>query len=660
MSIARPKDLHQRLLKDITELCQDPYPNIHLQVDDSDISKACLILTPDYEELHLTVHFTSDYPLTAPVVAIQSEFSHPNVYGDYICASILNTDEDWTPAYTLKGIAIQLLSFFSSENLEQVEGGQENINDWRSEFRASRSRSSVYQECDYHTCEKCGFGLEWPEEQLQDEEQVLNGDEAPPVENREETKIQPTPEVTSKLLALPDEVLLLTLAEMDTTDILKLATAVPNIDRVVHSYDFIRIRELQCFCLKKSFFETKLGVGVAISGTHKRPVFRSEFDLLSQEAFFQNQVDRSIQGVKFDKWLPLPLNRRHWRLVRTTVGPCLKGIQTAAGMDTRKTDAVDVLYCFMNSVVVQFSTDYERGVCKTKDRRSTLNFVSDKAIEAYFALFHLLLCLSTEDPSVVVRAKEIVARFLAGPRTKAQFPDLGHVLIAALIAGAEITQDLTLAIIKEAILRNVVWMLDGKGAGMAELAYLEPTDVSEYRLATTFEASKTSYRLLMFLKVFSHTARPRNKSWVDLREALFDTHGAPPAGTSAAMAEKIREIHAIDSFPKFLSTMGIKQIPSKAQFTAFLRRTINDSVAVGYSKIPMSQSQLYMIRRVWEPAVEVVKGVRVTDDLLRWFERGERWYNNGWKGRPSFFPNENISRGTRGGRGRGRGRGRID
>jgi ubiquitin-protein ligase len=665
MSIARPKDLQRRLLKDIAELQNEPYPNIHLHIDDADIDKACLILTPECEKpLHLTVRFPPNYPLKAPQVSIQTPILHPNVYGDYICASILNTSEDWTPAYALKAIAIQLLSFFSSEYLEQVHSGrQTNIEEWRIEIRTSHHLRRRYNPGDgCFECHACGFGQEWPEEQSQDGEYPSDGDAAPAVDDLGEKKSQPTPEVASKLLGLPDEILLLTLAEMDTRDVLTLASAAPSIARVVRSYDFIRVRELQCFCFKKSFFETKLGVGVAISGSHKRPVFRSEFDLLSQEAFFQNKVDYSIQGVKFDRWLPLPLNRRHWRLVQTTVGPCLKGIQAAAGMDVRRTDAVDVLYCFMNSVVVQFSADYERGACNTKDRRSTLNCVSEKAVEAYFALFHLLLCLATEDPSVVVRAKETISRFLSGPRTKAHFPDLGHVLIAALIAGAEPTQGLTLAIIKEAILRNVVWMLDSQGADMAELAYLEPSAVSDYRLATTFSASKTSYRLLMFLRLFSRAARPPNKSLIDLREALFDTHGAPPAGITAMIAERMREIHAIDGFPQFLAVMGIKEMPSKTQFTAFLRRSITDSVAAGYSKMPMSQSQLYMVRRVWEPRVEVAEGVRVTGELVKWFEKGEKWHHNGWKGRPSFFPSQRnggraAREGTRG-RGRGRGRGR--
>ena len=79
-------------------------------------------------------------------------------------------------------------------------------------------------------------------------------------------------------------------------------------------------------------------------------------------------------------------------------------------------------------------------------------------------------------------------------------------------------------------------------------------------------------------------------------------------------------------------------MPSKAAFTAFLRRTIIDSVNTGYSCMPISQSQLYMIRKVRERNVEVAEGVCVTSALESWFDHWEKWYNNGWNGRPSFLP----------------------
>ena len=73
------------------------------------------------------------------------------------------------------------------------------------------------------------------------------------------------------------------------------------------------------------------------------------------------------------------------------------------------------------------------------------------------------------------------------------------------------TKDLTFLIIKETVTSNVVWMLDPRGAGMADLSYLEQSAESDYRLQTTFQASKTLYRLLMFLNLFRRTARPPRK-----------------------------------------------------------------------------------------------------------------------------------------------------
>ncbi|KAJ4376781.1 protein polyubiquitination [Didymella sp. IMI 355093] len=640
-----PSALHRRLLSDIAEIQQDPYPNIHLHVDEQDLRKACLILSTEmYGPLHLFIEFSDAYPLYAPQVSIQSEIIHPNIYGGYICASILNTDEGWTPAYTLKGVLIQLLSFFTSESLEQDHGGDAvNLRDFR---RAQKTGDDWrygknWKSHDYF-CESCGYSPDWT---------------LVPSVHRSRVAAKAPQATVSKLLSIPDEVVLLMLEGMPTKDVLALADAVPFIKRTVHSYDFIRTRELQCFCLKKSYMDVRLGIGISVIGGNK-PVLRSEFDLLSQEAFFQLDVRRSVQGVAFDKWLVLPLGRRHWKHSKGTAVACLQAIHSRAGMRSKEPGDIDVLYHLMNNVVIQFSADAEKGF-RQPDERSTLSHASEKAVEAYFACFHLLLCLATENAGIIKAANKMVNRFLTGPHTKKQFPDLGHLLVAALVSDDGLARPLMFQIIKEAILRNVVWMLDSKGADMPELAYLEPSAISEYRLAKTFEASRTSYRLLMFLKLFSSSARQPGKSLVDLREALFDSHGAPPPGISAAMAQRIRDIREINGFPGFLRAMGIPDVPSKTQFTAFLRHTITDSVKVGYSITPLSQSKLYMIRKTRERGVEVADGVGITDAMITWYNRGEKWYWNGWNGRPTFFPerkaspNDSGSGNDTGGTGRG-------
>ncbi|KAJ4292014.1 protein polyubiquitination [Kalmusia sp. IMI 367209] len=618
-----PPALRRRLLQDIAEVRQEPYPNVYLYVDDKDITHACLVLTPPEEKpLHLEIKFPTDYPLSAPNVTIQSHVDHPNIFNDYICATILNTEEGWTPAYTLKGILIQLLSFFSSDFIEQDYGQAVDLASYKAERRASRqlmrerySNQSNGISWDYE-CYICGYDASWALLVAESTKKEIRGQIAEAVDKHKQ----------SKLFELPDEVILNILSAQDTTDIVSLTSAVPTIGKMLNSYDFIRIRELQCFCLKTSFMTTKLGIGVSITKGRK-PVLRSEFELLSDEAYNLFHVRKSIQGVNFEKWLPLPLSHRHWKSVRQNADHAMEGLRVAAKLVEK--DKVVVLYHFMNTIVVQFSDDADRSL-KQPDTRSTLSHVSEKAVEAYFALFHLLLCFATEKPGVIDHANRMVARFLAGPRTKAYFPDLGHLLVAALISDTGLTQDLIFHIIKEAILRNVVWMLDSQGAAMAELAYLEPNAISDYRLYKTFVASRTSYRLLMFLRLFSSAARAPGKSLIQLRDELFDTHGAPPPGISADMARKIRAIHAIDSFPKFLTAMGITKIPTKQEFTSFLRRTIGDSIDAGYSCMPMSQSQLYMIRKMWEPMVEVSEKVEVTPELQGWFDRGEKWYGGGW------------------------------
>ena len=82
------------------------------------------------------------------------------------------------------------------------------------------------------------------------------------------------------------------------------------------------------------------------------------------------------------------------------------------------------------------------------------------------------------------------------------------------------------AVMNEAIIRNVVWMLERKGAKKPELAYLEPSAVSQYRLTNTFQASLTSYRLIMFCHVFAMAARPDPVAALStIRDEMFDRHG---------------------------------------------------------------------------------------------------------------------------------------
>ena len=552
--------LRQRLLSDIKELQQKPYPGIALHIQDENaLERACLVLSPPGQDpLHLSIRFGKSYPLEPPNVTIQSAVSHPNVFDDYICASILNTAEGYTSAYTLKGICIQLLSFFSDDRIEQLHGGGAiDRNEWqREEDRQVQDillHNPNLQLRPSYQCKKCGFGQ--PQNTVQGAGEA-GGSNDVEMSNALPPYAVPNPDASVGLVDLPNEVLLLITDLLDEEDLLLAAKAWNGFGRVMRRYNVIHVREMQCFTLKKGFNEAALGVGVHVQGKE----IQSEFDFISLEAFDSLDVGRSVQGLDFTYWLPLPISQTHWAFrARKHLYESLRAIGRAANVSGT---LLNVIYSFLNDVVVRLSRQAENGGTQlprwmlryTDDEqvppKSTLTHASEKAIESYLHLYHLLLCMALDDPTIVTGANAMIQNVIDGKCDKASVPNLGHLLIMFLISDHEITEDITKAIIKEAITRNVVWMLDARGTGMAELSFLETDAVSEYRLRKTFEAGLTSYRLLMFAKLMqdsvnsapastptttfisssisASTATPTRPSISDRCTSLFHRHGSPP------------------------------------------------------------------------------------------------------------------------------------
>ncbi|KAI0101131.1 hypothetical protein F4814DRAFT_432355 [Daldinia grandis] len=632
-----------RLLLDIKELMEKPYPNIAFHTIEDDLTVACLVLTPsDYKPLHLTMHFSAMYPLHPPRVRMDSEVRHPNVFFDFICASILRQGPEHTPAYTLKGIAIQLLSFFSSDTVEQEHGGPTKQ---LSEFRAVDKML-----IDSFTCDHCHFGQgqqqppqparhisraydarvdrnpsRWPTLQtlqntrnpLQDQTQNSDVDiQTPP----------PKRVMPCEINRLPNELILLILEELDFEHLTSLAAAWPRISDIIKDFDIVRQRELQCFCLKQNYQAVSLGVGVSIY----RGQITSEFDLLSREAYRSWNVRDSINNLHFDHWLPLPISPRHWQrvkgFVKISLNAMVKKIKNKGAFSESQ-----VLFTFMNDVVVRLNqvTDVTT--------KTNLRHASEKAIDSYFHLFHLLVCLATEDCTMVKHANSLLQNFMNGKRSKVECPNLGHLLIALLISDVEVTEGLIKAITIEAITRNVVWLFDKKGADMPELSYLERDPISAYRLDQTFRGSRTSYRLLMFSELFRRTARPSHKKPLSqVRDELFDRHGAPPRNAAKELAETVRRLQTINDFPAFLREMGIHKVPDARIFTNELRKTVKSSMDKGYSTMGIPSNYALLLRIKKDPHVSI------TGEEAEWLKVNGKVDGNMML--RSFFPNNNHPR----------------
>ncbi|KAI0153043.1 hypothetical protein GGR57DRAFT_154322 [Xylariaceae sp. FL1272] len=671
----------QRLLMDIKELVTKPYPRIQLHPCDGDLTTACLVLSPEhYPDLHLSVKFPDEYPIHAPRVSMNSWIKHPNVFGEYICAGILKPTDEYTSAYTLKGIAIQLLSFFDSESVEQDYG------DYKVKLAEYQDDTQRYVK-DRYQCRKCGFGRHsQPRRQPAPPDSfnalVDNNPEQWPAigslaissrlpsigDGGMSNSIQPTTKSKSEVFYmghLPNELVLLILEKLDDfEDLATFARAWPRVSHLVRDFDVIRQRELQCFCLKEGYQTTALGVGVKVS----RGDISSEFDLISRKAFFDLHIRASINNISFQLWLPLPISRRHWSRVTGEAHDILSQMRVTMNIKDRFNE--QVLYTFMNNIVVRLNQTAEQQsihnpaylTAYSDAPKSNLRHASEKAIDSYFHLFHILVCLATEDAEIVKRANNLLQSFIAGNRSKADCPNLGHLLIALLISDVAVDEALVKAIITEAITRNVVWLLSKRGANMAELSYLERDEVSAYRLKKTFEGSRTSYRLLMFSELFRRTARPSHeKPLKQVRDELFDRHGAPPRDAAGVLAAEVRRLHNIGNFADFMREMGVVNLPDGKKFTGVLRGTVNLSMERGYSAWAMSQVKAMHLRYGKDPAVRLTKeelaGIKIVNNFqgLSFFPNDNRGTNGGRGGRGGH---DGAGRGGYYGSGHGRGRGR--
>ncbi|KAK1986867.1 hypothetical protein LZ30DRAFT_704077 [Colletotrichum cereale] len=625
--------LQRRLLQDIAELQQEPYPRISLHTRDDDLRRVCLILQPEgWMPMHTTVIFVDRYPLVAPKIKMNTAVEHPNVYGSYICASILNTSEGYTPAYTLKGIAIQMLSFFNSDSVEQDYGEyHENLKLYRHESLQLKQTFS---------CSHCGFdGTKAKADSRRARRHARKTLSSAPRAVSANQEKQRECVVT----CLPDELLLGTIKELDFPDLIAFSHAWPRVAEVIRRYDVIRLTELQCFVTKTNFRNTKLGVGVSVP-RGKRAI-ESEFDLVSLCAFQDLGVRLSVHHISFEHWLPLPLSRRHWRSIEEHVAPVMHSLASAIALPSTNNSAVGVLAAFMNDIVVRLNqvethTSPRKPSYGGRDNvraaacKSTLQHASEKAIESYFHLFHLLLCLATADARLVADANKKIRVFMGGKTSKVSCPNLGHLLVYLLISDLEITERLRKSIITEAITRNVVWMLDKRGSNMPELSYLEPDRVSGYRLKKTFEASRTSYRLLMFSELFRRIARlSSEKTLAQVRDELFDRHGAPPPGAALQLSSEVRRLHDIDNFPHFFREMGIVNLPAAENFTSVLRDCVRESMQRGYSVYGLPDYMALSLRRQVEPNV----GLRGA-----FIER--RPPGESYLARITFFPNKEPQR----------------
>lgn len=589
----------RRLARDIAEMVNDPYPNTKLIPNEQSLDEACLILNTGTRLVHLTLEFGDNYP-RAPPRALLRRIPIQYLYSE--CSLLLqNTNSASTQAYTIKTLAIHLLSILDRET-ELM-------------FASSPPGNDVGLPVDWrqHLCNRCRQRPPWPvlfdyAYQWMDADDInLDADESSPPQP---TGVRGSAEPKT-IQDLPNEALNQILEYLEVQDIVRFGQAWDRIDNIVEDNVVIRDRELQCFLTREHFTNSRLGIGLSDDGAGPFEL-ESEFDLLSLAAFRDLRVRTSAYGFKFDNWLPLPLSEKHWDQVKgdalETLGRLAKTVYSVF-LHSLRSDSMDVLIAFMNDHVVKLFTNVERrpahrgasrGRAQGRGEVTGRLQASEKGIEGLFSLFHLLLCLAVDNPEYVSKANEMVTSFQTGSTPTQDMPSPGRILMALLISSVETDDNFMINAVAETIKRNVPALLTRH----PELLYMEPSGAaSAYRLHHTFMGSRASYRALMFVDLFQRTVRPsaNGTTLTQARDALFRRHGFAPSTTLAFLATEARRILAVDSFAGFLEYLGVVQVPSARLLSAGLRVAVRESSGWDHTAAwPLGQDDALVLRRTAE------------------------------------------------------------
>jgi hypothetical protein len=167
--------------------------------------------------------------------------------------------------------------------------------------------------------------------------------------------------------------------------------------------------------------------------------------------------------------------------------------------------ALNVLSSIMNFTVVTLFEQKESLEPEGATNEKSLK-VNDEALMGFMRFHHMLLFLAQQYPRIVELANKRVDTFISEEsyRRKNNTPDLGKFLICLLLSERE-WDELSTAFILEVFNRNVRWFTEKRSPtnqSHEQLLVLEIDYISPYRLVTTFLASLTSMRLVMFQVYF--------------------------------------------------------------------------------------------------------------------------------------------------------------
>ncbi|KAH0609310.1 uncharacterized protein H6S33_012796 [Morchella sextelata] len=436
----------------------------------------------------------------------------------------------------------------------------------------------------------------------------------PPPKLPEAKKQSPSKGKICYLGDLHDDVLLAIVETLPSESLISFGKAFPRIQELTTHHHILLQRELRCFFLRTPLHTPSNLLGVGVHIDEKTGMLESSFDWLSMDAFEKFKVRKSVDKKEFEFFLPLGFSPAHFDRAYSSK-KLFEYIDLIDAKNTKKRGVsgpgntlfalngaerrMNVLYRFCNSIVVSLmrATDelYSGGAVGDEGKAGkTLLFASEKACIGYLQIYHLLLCIMRQEPELRKRAVERIKAFCADDqnRSKSSVPDLGEfIVMAAVVAGSDKSasagtttlapfnggrkaeaeegwiiagqkkrqlektgssiswrKDLVGPFTDEVFTRNARWAIQ-KYPILANKYSVDPSQ----RIRKSFDASRTSLRLVMFQVFFLETFTAEH-----ITRQMDSQYGFAGPEVPAMITRGIKEIYEVNGYKQFCERVGFK------------------------------------------------------------------------------------------------------
>ena len=389
-------------------------------------------------------------------------------------------------------------------------------------------------------------------------------------------------------------------------------------------YNVAERHEMGCYFSKSKLTDNGcteiMGIGLEIKPNESGfgVSVLSQMDILSKSAW-RSGCRIGVWGEKLTHFLPMVMDRKHSERAHKDIVLYLKQISEDIRKHTVISNPnelekeiannamlklVDSLISMMNSIVVQFVMKNDEEMASLRNRnyysamyasKSMTMMLCEKAVIGYSAFHHLLLYLQSKNKKLITSfANRTVALFLEkmADSDKSVCKDLGKLLIYTMISSQYQWADIAKQFVVESMTRNVKWMVT-----QSKYAHHNTTDFTSTRSKDTFEATRTSRRLIMFQIWFCHN----NSS-----ETLYSYNrrlGRPRRSVRDGIILKTKEILQCDSWGRYLSDLGVV-IEDQTALDQMLRFAVYNSFKKGYHS--QSRSRYSKINLIPAPKIQIL------------------------------------------------------